>query len=861
VNVQAAAEPPRPEEKYGELGRLAELDKPTPPFQVGTYKAQMMALLPSKLRHEFIVQLFRAGDLPEQAKTRGSIGIIVIFGGDNLSARVKFVRYGAGVSVVEDHEVYYRFQSMTVRAIVKGIEDIFTSTDDLGGIGAQLRGEIQAASEPANATPYQVFADLIKLIEKRHSLTVRTKTDAVTLTAPADAEIHALAHNHLFYVSLSGDKKHVRVYRSGVGEAQSLTKCPENARDLAAAIARACLSDASELVMGAAEAEAAAEPAQDYREALCRRIKAKLNLHLEPSKITYMGRDGIDYDGNVNWKSKNLTRIPVRFRKVTGYFSCSHNHLTTLEHAPGHVGRDFYCCDNHLTTLAGAPGHVDGDFYCYHNHLTTLAGAPGHVDGDFYCYHNHLPPDTKKPKGVKGKFVPGEQTPAPVHGAVEPASTPRGWLAMIHASEKSEIDFVVKAEATKHEHPETYSVYVTQPIYSRDISAEERELIAEVRHNYGRGSAGTKDVLMKLVQHHGVWMCSCKIGKVEHTARIPDTNNTQACVTAILVGVGVIPRDVLPKRAQAAAEPAANPEEEQIRKIIDIIFALESGLLRGSALRAGKLPCLGKLDSLALPRIQHGQAFGYYELCVEVSAFLHVHETDPAPMQHLRYRVSWHQDRYQSLSNPIPEKLVVDIYNMAEDNSTRKPVSVPMPKLPAQFLHLPVAEAAKVVIRASIQLVENIVGQTAQAAAEPDSRSLLLQPADAMGQFRILHRIWKEKGGDTKVAQDRATGMLLTTGDGDEIPTEEDTKADVRFYSGRQATPEERQEHGSDYFDYASLRVEFPRSTQTRRLHVKFYVWDNNVHGNDFFMNVLGKNTAETMKLILAEVHKRCKEK
>ena len=147
-------------------------------------------------------------------------------------------------------------------------------------------------------------------------------------------------------------------------------------------------------------AEAAAEPAQDPREVFCQRLKAKYDLDLDPSKITYMGRDGIDYDGTVNWKSKNLTRIPVRFRKVTGYFSCS---------------------SNHLTTLAGAPGRVGGDFYCYNNHLTTLAGAPGHVGGDFNCYHNHLPPGTKKPVGVRGRLYFGTQTPAPVHGAAEPA--------------------------------------------------------------------------------------------------------------------------------------------------------------------------------------------------------------------------------------------------------------------------------------------------------------------------------------------------------------------------------------------------------------------------------------------------------
>ena len=242
-------------------------------------------------------------------------------------------------------------------------------------------------------------------------------------------------------------------------------------------------------------AQAAAEPpAQDPREFFCQKLKAKYNLALEWEKITYMGRDGIDYKGNVDWELKNLTRIPIRFRSVTGYFfcfsnhlttlagapaevggdficshnhlttlagapghvdgyfscsynhltnlehapgrvgggfRCSHNHLTTLEHAPGHVGGDFICSDNHLTTLEHAPARVGRDFFCSDNHLTTLAGAPGHVDGDFYCYHNHLPPDTKKPKGVKGKFVPGEQTPAPVHGAAEPAQPPLRFRAYV----------------------------------------------------------------------------------------------------------------------------------------------------------------------------------------------------------------------------------------------------------------------------------------------------------------------------------------------------------------------------------------------------------------------------------------------
>jgi hypothetical protein len=147
----------------------------------------------------------------------------------------------------------------------------------------------------------------------------------------------------------------------------------------------------------------AAEPSQDPREVLCEKLKAKYDLDLDPSKITHMGRDGIDYDGSVIWPNKNLTRIPVRFRSVTGDFFCSRNRLTTLEHAPGHVG---------------------GNFFCGNNHLTTLEHAPKHVGRSFSCYDNHLPRGTKKPVGVKGKFVLGQQTPAPVHGAAEPNNTP-----------------------------------------------------------------------------------------------------------------------------------------------------------------------------------------------------------------------------------------------------------------------------------------------------------------------------------------------------------------------------------------------------------------------------------------------------
>ncbi|MEN6291727.1 MAG: hypothetical protein ABFD07_06895, partial [Methanobacterium sp.] len=48
-----------------------------------------------------------------------------------------------------------------------------------------------------------------------------------------------------------------------------------------------------------------------------------------------INEDGsIDVNGHVNISSMKLTKLPLKFRNVTGDFSCSDNHLTTLEGAP-----------------------------------------------------------------------------------------------------------------------------------------------------------------------------------------------------------------------------------------------------------------------------------------------------------------------------------------------------------------------------------------------------------------------------------------------------------------------------------------------------------------------------------------------
>lgn len=87
----------------------------------------------------------------------------------------------------------------------------------------------------------------------------------------------------------------------------------------------------------------------------------------------------VNVDGNVRLSEKGLTKLPVNFGVVTGYFDCYNNQLTTLEGAPNSVGGNFNCSNNQLTTLEGAPDIVGGNFYCYKNQLTTLDGSPSKV--------------------------------------------------------------------------------------------------------------------------------------------------------------------------------------------------------------------------------------------------------------------------------------------------------------------------------------------------------------------------------------------------------------------------------------------------------------------------------------------------
>jgi hypothetical protein len=75
----------------------------------------------------------------------------------------------------------------------------------------------------------------------------------------------------------------------------------------------------------------------------------------------------VDVNGDVDLSSKGLTKLPLKFGKVTGDFDCYNNKLTTLEGGPREVGGYFCCNYNQLTTLENGPQEVGGDFDCYNN--------------------------------------------------------------------------------------------------------------------------------------------------------------------------------------------------------------------------------------------------------------------------------------------------------------------------------------------------------------------------------------------------------------------------------------------------------------------------------------------------------------
>jgi len=120
-----------------------------------------------------------------------------------------------------------------------------------------------------------------------------------------------------------------------------------------------------------------------------------------------VNKDGyVDVDGNVNLYRKRLTELPLKFGKVTGYFTCSFNRLTSLEGSPYWVGKDFNCTGNLLKTLESGPKVVIGDYLCYSNNLINFKGFPEDHDGVIFFNNNPVYKLIEKiPNNKKSKFI------------------------------------------------------------------------------------------------------------------------------------------------------------------------------------------------------------------------------------------------------------------------------------------------------------------------------------------------------------------------------------------------------------------------------------------------------------------------
>lgn len=81
----------------------------------------------------------------------------------------------------------------------------------------------------------------------------------------------------------------------------------------------------------------------------------------------------IDVEG-VNLYNNELTKLPLRFNKVTGGFYCKYNQLTSLLGAPSSVGGNFDCRNNELTSLEGAPDRVGASLRCENNKIMNIDG-------------------------------------------------------------------------------------------------------------------------------------------------------------------------------------------------------------------------------------------------------------------------------------------------------------------------------------------------------------------------------------------------------------------------------------------------------------------------------------------------------
>lgn len=132
-------------------------------------------------------------------------------------------------------------------------------------------------------------------------------------------------------------------------------------------------------------------------------ILRKYNIKITGKyEINDLGK--IDVEGDVNIKYTNLTRLPLKFGRVNGFFNCSNIGLTSLKGAPEQVEYYFACNNNNLSSLKSGPKYVGGTYDCSHNMLQNLKGCATKIGRDLVCKMNKLKSLQGCPKEFFGRF-------------------------------------------------------------------------------------------------------------------------------------------------------------------------------------------------------------------------------------------------------------------------------------------------------------------------------------------------------------------------------------------------------------------------------------------------------------------------
>lgn len=108
---------------------------------------------------------------------------------------------------------------------------------------------------------------------------------------------------------------------------------------------------------------------------ICKKYKIT-NYIINPDKT-------IDVDGDVTLSFSYLSKLPLKFNKVSGNFLCNNNLLTNLIGSPVWVGGNFRCSFNELTSLEFSPYYVGGNFDCKFNNISDNYSET-YIGGDFY---------------------------------------------------------------------------------------------------------------------------------------------------------------------------------------------------------------------------------------------------------------------------------------------------------------------------------------------------------------------------------------------------------------------------------------------------------------------------------------------